>query len=657
MSKRLKNFTLFSLIGLMLSLSTAANAQIRAYRVTDRQVQTLLDRIETRANAFEDEIDRSLDRSPLDGTSSEDSINRLLGDFESSTDRLRSNFSSRRSTAADVEEVLSRAVFVNSFMLNNRVSARAQTQWSQIRTDLNALAGYYNVRSNWNAGPINPIGQPPFGQNVYYVPDNQVRTLLARIETRTDTFKTRVDRNLDRTVIDGTNREDSINSMISNFEMATDRLRDNFSARRSTAANVEEVLNRAVFVNRFVTNNRLTPAAETVWTQIRTDLNTLAGYYRVTSNWNMAVIPGTGTQFGNFDSRITGMYRLNTGQSDNVVTVVDRTLNSVNYNANQRDRMRQNLISRLAAPLTLTLEKRGQQITLASSNAQQVVFDADGTARTEVTPNGRTMRTSVTANNSDLTINYEGDRMNDFYVSFMPLSNGQLRVTRRLNLENQNQTVTAISVYDKTSQLPQWNTAGFPSNTGNYPINTGGTAVGGFIVPNNTGIVATLDTALSTRTARDGDRFSMTVTSPSQYQGAVIEGVVNGERSGVVSGSANLSLNFDTIRLRNGQTYRFGGIVDQVREPDGDVVNVNNEGTIRDGSQTTRTVTRAGIGAALGAIIGAIAGGGSGAAIGAGVGAGAGAGSVILQGRDNLELGTGSQFTITATSPANFGSR
>jgi len=89
----------------------------------------------------------------------------------------------------------------------------------------------------------------------------------------------------------------------------------------------------------------------------------------------------------------------------------------------------------------------------------------------------------------------------------------------------------------------------------------------------------------------------------------------------------------------------------------GNVINVNNEGAIRDSSQGNKTVVRAGIGALLGAVIGAIAGGGQGAAIGAGVGAGAGAGSVILQGRDNLDLGAGSQFSITATAPSNVGSQ
>ena len=108
--------------------------------------------------------------------------------------------------------------------------------------------------------------------------------------------------------------------------------------------------------------------------------------------------------------------------------------------------------------------------------------------------------------------------------------------------------------------------------------------------------------------------------------------------------------------MPNGTTYRFAVNIDSVRMANGDNVSVNNEGTVRDSNQTTKTVTRAGIGAALGALIGAIAGGGQGAAVGAAVGAGAGAGTVFIQGRDNIELTQGTEFTITASAPNNVGS-
>ena len=62
-------------------------------------------------------------------------------------------------------------------------------------------------------------------------------------------------------------------------------------------------------------------------------------------------------------------------------------------------------------------------------------------------------------------------------------------------------------------------------------------------------------------------------------------------------------------------------------------------------------MTRTGIGAAIGAVIGAVAGGGKGAAIGAAVGAGVGAGSVFIQGRNDLDLMNGTEFTIRVSAP------
>jgi uncharacterized protein YcfJ len=112
-----------------------------------------------------------------------------------------------------------------------------------------------------------------------------------------------------------------------------------------------------------------------------------------------------------------------------------------------------------------------------------------------------------------------------------------------------------------------------------------------------------------------------------------------------------LEVEFQSIRLRNGSSYDFAGYIEQLRTPTGDKVKVDNEGSVKEKSgQTERTVVRSGIGAAIAAIIGGITGGGEGAAIGAAVGAGAGAGSVIVQGRDDLELDSGTEFTIHTTS-------
>ena len=115
-----------------------------------------------------------------------------------------------------------------------------------------------------------------------------------------------------------------------------------------------------------------------------------------------------------------------------------------------------------------------------------------------------------------------------------------------------------------------------------------------------------------------------------------------------------MTLNLQSISLRNGSSYQFDGIVEDVRTPDGEMVRVNREGAVDTGSsQTQKTVERGAIGAALGAIIGAVAGGGKGAAIGAVIGAGGGAGTVIASGRDRLDLRRGTELTITSGVPLN----
>jgi outer membrane lipoprotein SlyB len=95
----------------------------------------------------------------------------------------------------------------------------------------------------------------------------------------------------------------------------------------------------------------------------------------------------------------------------------------------------------------------------------------------------------------------------------------------------------------------------------------------------------------------------------------------------------------------------FAGYIENVRTTSGETVPVDNEGTVQGESQTSRRVMRTGVGAAIGAAIGAIAGGGKGAAIGAAVGAGAGAGSVFVQGREDLELMSGTEFGLRASAP------
>jgi hypothetical protein len=620
---------------------TAANsapAQTPQLRATNQQLQNLLNRIDGKILTFQ----RSINRNPNNGQNRDEGLIDMVQDLASATDSLQSRINARQNSSSEATELLRKASLIDNFIAGNRVTGRTTTQWKSLKSDLNTLAGYYRMNWNWNQnGNYNP------GYPTYTATDSQLRTLISRIESKTNNYKNAMDNSLDNSNINNTNSEDSINSYIGKFEEATDRLKDRFNSRQSTVTDASEVLNRARYIDRFMGQNRMSRPAQNQWSSLRTDLNTLAAYYRVSWNWNdRSPDYPSGSYPNSIDSRMTGTYRLNTSRSDNVANVINNSLG--NYSNDQRDNARRNLERRLTSPEMIAIERRDRTVSIASSNSSQVTFEADGVAKSETNDRGRTVTTTATANNNGVMINYEGDRMNDYYVTFSPTGNGQLNVSRRIYLENRNETITVSSVYDKVNNHPQWSTVNDDTLADTRDIND-------FYIPNGTDINATLREMVSTKSSQAGDRFVMDVTSPGQYKGAVIEGTVEkAANSGSLSGRANISLNFDTIRL-NGRTYRFAGIIESVTAANGDSVSVNNEGTVRDSNQTTKTATRAGIGAVLGAVIGAIAGGGKGAAIGAVVGGGAGAGTVLITGRDSIELGPGSAFSITASAPSSVG--
>lgn len=646
-------FTL-SIIGSGFILTNDIAAQTgRTIRVNDRQVERIIRSVEQRSDVFRRSFDAALDNSRFNGSYTEDSVNEFVKGFEDATNDLRSQFNGRNAVASDVDTVLNRAAQIDQFMRTNLRQARVQGDWTLLKGDLQRLAGAYGVAFNLNGRVLPPsviAAQVP-----YRVSDAQLETVLRRIETKSDTFRTSLDRALDRSRFNESSREDNINDFVKDFENETDMLRSKFDGRTSVMIDASNLLVRAARIDDFMRINlRREAIAQRDWRSLRPDLNLLSNYYRLGFNLddrrNMPSYTAinNGGVLTNADSRFTGTYRINSNQSDNAVTVA---ANATRYaNVNNRTRINDNLVARLTAPDTLAIQRQGMRVVFASTIAPQVTFDVDNIERIESYPNGKQSRVRTSFTGDTLNIVSNGDRANDFTITLTSLDGGRrMLVTRSLYAEGLNQTVQVKSYYDRTDDQ-----ARFDIYDSNSPVYTGtNTNVNNtFYIPNDTVLSAVLNNDLSTKTAKDGDRFTMTVNSPSQYQGAIIEGYVsNTNRSGRVSGRSEINLNFETIRLLNNTSYRFAGITDSVRTSSGETIKVDNEGSVRDSSQTNQTIGRTAIGTGIGAILGAILGGGKGVAIGAVVGAGAGAGSVYIQGRDDLELQNGTEFTIRASAP------
>jgi hypothetical protein len=288
-------------------------------------------------------------------------------------------------------------------------------------------------------------------------------------------------------------------------------------------------------------------------------------------------------------------------------------------------------------------------MTIASSLAPKSTFEADGRERQEQLPNRRSTKVIATLRGEQLVVSSNGYKENDFNVTFDATENdNSLRVRRQIYSDRLTKPVVVDSVYNRTADVAEWNVY----NDSRPVVGNASANRGELIVRDGETLVAILNNNLTTKLSQHGDRFTMTVRRPSQYEDAVIEGTVGSvDEGGRLSGRSEMSLNFDSIRLRNGLTYKFAGVLESVRKLDGDTIKVDNEGSAQGANKTTQTIQRAGIATAVGAVIGAIAGGGKGAAIGGIIGAAGGAGSVFVLGKDNLELPSGTELTIRSSGP------
>jgi type II secretory pathway component PulJ len=507
-----------------------------------------------------------------------------------------------------------------------------------IRTDLDQLANYYNLNPRWDTGASTGTDNPNLN-------DFQMRQLVDRLNVRSATFSRNLRQDVNRNS-NGGYSADEVRRQLSDFEMALVQLRNRVNSRQVTSSDARNLLERAAYLDRFIADRQLSYQTENNWSSLRTDLERLASAFSIA--WNWSNVPSGPGAPGGTRRDLTGTFRLNTSRGDDVRRAVDDATR--NLSLAERQRVYDSLLRRLDPPQMLAIDRRGRSVTISSTRAPQINFVADGREQVETTPRGRSVRVRADLSGDTLTITRTGERENDFTVTFDPTSDGrELLVTRTLYSDRLTQPVTVKTYYDRTSDVAELNI--YDTNREGGTV-TGDVATGTFVVPNGTQLVGVLNNDLSTQNVREGERFTMTVRSPGQYDGATIEGsVLSVSRGGRISGRSEMTLDFDTIRLRDGRSYRFAGILEAVRTPNGDVVRVDNEGAVRDSDQTKQTVTRTAIGTAVGAIIGAIAGGGKGAAIGAVVGAGAGAGSVYIQGRNDLDLGAGTEVTVRSTGP------
>ena len=179
-------------------------------------------------------------------------------------------------------------------------------------------------------------------------------------------------------------------------------------------------------------------------------------------------------------------------------------------------------------------------------------------------------------------------------------------------------------------------------------------------IPSGTKVPLALKQSISTKNAREGDAVYAVTTFPVVINerilipsGTYVQGrISNVKRGGRIKGRAEVLMHFSTLIYPSGYTVVLPGAVENV--PGAEKTSMKDEeGTVRQDSQTGEKAKTVATAAGTGAVVGGLSNGARGGLIGAGVGGGIGTAiGLLTRGSDvRMEAGTTLEMVIQREVP------
>jgi hypothetical protein len=247
-----------------LCLPTAARS---ADRLADKDVKSLIERIDDGRDRFENALDDKVKNSILRGAGGEVNVKNFLNDFQESIDRFKERLKPEYAASQEAGTVLRQATGISRFFSQQPAGTRGESEWNRLATDLKSLAAAYGTEF--------PL---PENAVVRRIGDRELATSADEVAKAADRMKQALDNELkkDKT-IDKTQRETIVGHA---DQMAKDAksLRDRVKDGDPSSAEAERLLAQASKVKSLL-GNYTAPMASGALSGAAARLQTIASAY------------------------------------------------------------------------------------------------------------------------------------------------------------------------------------------------------------------------------------------------------------------------------------------------------------------------------------------------------------------------------------------
>ncbi|REJ75910.1 MAG: hypothetical protein DWQ47_09775 [Acidobacteria bacterium] len=295
-----------SIAAMILGLTVLVSAQRRNsqydpyYGRNTSNINYAVRNLRDNARRFQDTLDRTLDRSRLDGTNREDYLNDLASKFKNAAEDLDDEYEgrgSRRSSSDEARRVVQYGAELDNALSRSRIGYNNYTlmsSWAAIERDLATVArtyniGYYGMYGRGNRGPVRGnrggnVGRYPGRVGNRGVYNRNLRSTIVRLKNNARRFEDRIDDIDDRDRWGRNTYSNNLESLTDRFKNAVDRLEDEYENRRDyndSYNEVRDVLNLGAQVDRELSRARVGRSIRNDWSRIESDLRVLANAYNI----------------------------------------------------------------------------------------------------------------------------------------------------------------------------------------------------------------------------------------------------------------------------------------------------------------------------------------------------------------------------------------
>jgi hypothetical protein len=251
-------------------IALSAPPVLASDRLTDKDVKSLVERIDDGRGKFKDGLDDDFKKSIRRGPGGEVNVAKYLDDFKESIDKLKDRLKPEYAASAEVANVLRLGSGIERAFGGELAGQKGQSEWNRLAGDLKTLAAAYGADFPLTEGaPVRRVG------------DKELAGIVEHVAKGTEGLKKSIENDLKKnTSVDKPTRDGFVKEADECSKDAKN-LRDRLKDSQPSSGEADRLLACASQVQTFLGSHPM-PSSTAAFNALAPRLKDIAGAYRTT---------------------------------------------------------------------------------------------------------------------------------------------------------------------------------------------------------------------------------------------------------------------------------------------------------------------------------------------------------------------------------------